>query len=483
MERNPLCYNLAMKLHTKLLLINLMLIILVIAAIVVSVVLVFVTTEDIRYNISHDTYLEVEAFMTEFAEDYKSVPQAERTSEFLKTKLDGYDAKLLNGTTGLKLYVARNDSPIYQGRTSAFERWFVKNRVKVDGEMDFSIYIVTMVVSQEIDGDDIILMHSLTTDNYAAVKRLGIMLLCCLVFIIGVVVIVYILEYVLLIPRMYKLKEALSAIYRGDYNYRVSIKQYGGKDIIGKLAVEFELMRRQLCELNKQKEAFDRQRGEVIAGISHDLKTPLTTIQGYSKGLVDGVAERMGKSKEYAMKIYKTAFTMNALVDRLRDFSKRDIDTIIYSFTTKDLNAVVKDFMQKYNIQYLGNGLTIHVKYCTENVLCHMDKEQFLRVFQNIFDNSVKYKDKPEANAYLSISTLEKDAIIIIKDDGPGVSEYELDYIFESYYRGDPSRTNPTSGSGLGLSVVKNIVNAHHGRVEAYNDGGLAIKITIPLRR
>lgn len=472
-----------MKLQTKLLLINLLLIILVIASLAVSVVLVLSKAEEIRYNINANTFSEVESFMSEFVAEYKTMPEESKTPALLKEKLDLFDTKLQNANTGLKLLVLRGGEVLYKGRCHTSETWFAKNNVTASETFDFSILGVTMVASQKVGSDDILLVNTFASGSHETAKMIGIVLLCCVIFIIGVVVIVYVLEYVLLIPRMYKLKEALSAIYRGDYNYQVSIKKYGRKDIIGKLAVEFELMRRQLCELNKQKEAFDRQRGEVIAGISHDLKTPLTTIQGYSKGLVDGVAERMGKSKEYAMKIYKTAFTMNALVDRLRDFSKRDIDTIVYSFTSRDLNAVVKDFMQKYNIQYLGNGLTIHVQYSPDSVLCHMDKEQFLRVFQNIFDNSVKYKDKKEANAYLTIKAVDKEVEILIKDDGPGVSEYELDYIFESYYRGDPSRTNPTSGSGLGLSVVKNIVTAHHGRVEAYNDGGLAIKITIPLRR
>ncbi len=271
-----------MKLKTKLLLINLMLVILVIASLAVSAVLVLSKAGEIRYNINANTFSEVESFMSEFVAKYKTMPEESKTPALLKEKLDLFDAKLQNSNTELKLLVLRGGEVLYKGRCNTSETWFAKNNVRASETFDFSIVGVTMVASQKVGSDDILFVNTFASGSHDPAKMMGIILLCCVIFIIGVVVIVYVLEYVLLIPRMYKLKEALSAIYRGDYNYQVSIKKYGRKDIIGKLAVEFELMRRQLCELNKQKEAFDRQRGEVIAGISHDLKTPLTTIQGYS---------------------------------------------------------------------------------------------------------------------------------------------------------------------------------------------------------
>ena len=112
-----------------------------------------------------------------------------------------------------------------------------------------------------------------------------------------------------------------------------------------------------------------------------------------------------------------------------------------------------------------------------------IDKDQFLRVVRNILDNSVKYKDKPEGEATIKVYSDGANAVLEIGDNGPGVSPHEINYIFESYYRGDPSRTNPTTGSGLGLSIVKTIITAHGGTVEAVNDGGLKIIIKIPQRR
>lgn len=294
--------------------------------------------------------------------------------------------------------------------------------------------------------------------------------------------IISIVEYHSIFPRLKRLNYAMHQVYCGNYS-KVIDNRKKIKDEISDLIIEFEMMRKHLAELSKAKSEFDRQRGETITGITHDLKTPLTVIQGYAKGLVDGVAARMGKTNEYAQKIYEMVKSMNVLVNKLADFSKPGTDDIIYTFVERDIVEIVKDFVSKYSIQYAAKGLIIKAEYKTHKLIANIDREQFVRILQNILDNSVKYKVKPEGKSTISLFEENDNAVIIIADDGEGVEEYETEYIFESYYRGDPSRTNPISGSGLGLSIVKSVVAAHKGEVIAYNDNGLAIKISIPQRR
>ena len=281
-------------------------------------------------------------------------------------------------------------------------------------------------------------------------------------------------------PPLTVLQGGLKQIAAGNYDYQL---RGGKRDEIGAVIGEFEMMRRKLAELDKQKSEFDRQRGEIIAGISHDLKTPLTTIQGYTKGLMDGVANTPVKTERYLKTIYETALTMNALVNQLNDFSKLDIDTIEYTFRERDLVKLIQDFAAINIPIYATKGLKIETDFADEPVEADIDKDQFLRVVRNVLDNSVKYKDKPEGEAKIKVYSDGQNAVLEIGDDGPGVSPHEINYIFESYYRGDPSRTNPTTGSGLGLSIVKTIITAHGGTVEAVNDGGLKIIIKIPQRR
>ena len=305
-----------------------------------------------------------------------------------------------------------------------------------------------------------------------------------LVVMIGFIAIILFLacyyQVYTIFPPLTILRGGLKQVAAGNYSYQLKADR---DDEIGSVIGEFEMMRRKLAELDKQKQEFDRQRGEIIAGISHDLKTPLTTIQGYTKGLMDGVANTPEKSARYLKTIYETALTMNALVNQLHDFSKMDIDTIEYSFMERDLVKLIQDFAAINIPIYATKGLRVVTDFADSPVEADIDKDQFLRVVRNILDNSVKYKDKPEGEAKIKVYSDGANAVLEISDNGPGVSPHEMEYIFESYYRGDPSRTNPTTGSGLGLSIVKTIITAHEGTVEAVNDNGLKIIIKIPQRR
>jgi len=287
-------------------------------------------------------------------------------------------------------------------------------------------------------------------------------------------------QYSTIFPPLTALRGGLKQVAAGNYTYQL---RGGKRDEIGAVIGDFELMRQKLADLERQKSEFDRQRGEIIAGISHDLKTPLTTIQGYTKGLMDGVANTPQKAERYLKTIYETTLTMNSLVNQLNEFSKMDIDTIEYSFRERDMIQLIADFAAINVPIYAAKGLKVVTDFAPDPVEAEIDKEQFLRVVQNILDNSVKYKDKPEGEAHIMVYSDGANAVLEISDNGPGVSPHEIKYIFESYYRGDPSRTNPTTGSGLGLSIVKTIITAHGGTVEAVNDGGLKIIIKIPQRR
>ena len=338
------------------------------------------------------------------------------------------------------------------------------NRIMLESRQGDKIYAAVKISTRE------------STFNVANTIAIIVMIFTC-----GVVVFwACYYQYATIFPPLTALRGGLKQVAAGNYAYQL---RGGKRDEIGAVIGDFELMRQKLADLEMQKSQFDRQRGEIIAGISHDLKTPLTTIQGYTKGLMDGVANTPAKTERYLKTIYETTLTMNALVNQLNEFSKMDIDTIEYSFRERDMVQLIADFAAINVPIYATKGLIVTTDFSPIPVEADIDKEQFLRVVQNILDNSVKYKDKPEGKALIKVYSDEKNAVLEIGDDGPGVSPHEIGYIFESYYRGDPSRTNPTTGSGLGLSIVKTIITAHGGTVEAVNDGGLKIIIKIPQRR
>lgn len=175
---------------------------------------------------------------------------------------------------------------------------------------------------------------------------------------------------------------------------------------------------------------------------------------------------------------------MNGLIDKLSAFAKMQSREVMYTFQEHDICDVVNDFIHRNYVQYSARGIRINgIVPQDKRLIANMDKVQFDRIFQNICDNSLKYKVVKTANMIIKVVDRGDTAEIYLSDDGPGINDFEAEYIFENYYRGDPSRTNPVSGSGLGLSIVKSVVVAHKGTVEAYNDNGLTIKITIPIRR
>ncbi len=284
-------------------------------------------------------------------------------------------------------------------------------------------------------------------------------------------------------PRVRKARDGLQQLYRG--NYDVALPTTGKKrDDVALLLVDIEAVRRKLSDLAKQREAFDREQGVMISGISHDMRTPLTVIKTHAKGLIDGVAQKRGKAGEYYERIYQTADDMTGLVERLSSFGKGQNREVMYSFADRDMVEVLKDFVKTNYYPYAARGLEIKANLpLDDRVWVSLDKEQALRVWQNICDNALKYKTAKTGHLLITLTAKGDWATVTMADDGPGIQNFEADYIFESYYRGDPSRTNPISGSGLGLAVVKSIVGAHHGEVRAYNDHGLTIEIKLPLRR
>lgn len=290
-------------------------------------------------------------------------------------------------------------------------------------------------------------------------------------------------ENMIIMPRVKALNQSMKEVFRGNYEKVMNVSPKG-KDELAVLSAEFDMLRKKLQTSEKEKEAFDRERGIMISGISHDLRTPLSVIQGCAKGLKDGIADKIGKKDEYIEKIYSTALSMNELIDKLSAFAKMQSRDVMFSFVEYDLCDLINEFIHKNYVQYSSRGIIINGMVPQgKRLIANVDKVQFFRIFQNVCDNSLKYKKKQTGTVQIKLVDLGENAEIYLADDGPGINEFEADYIFESYYRGDPSRTNPVNGSGIGLSVVKNIVKAHKGEVVAYNDNGLTIKITIPLRR
>lgn len=257
---------------------------------------------------------------------------------------------------------------------------------------------------------------------------------------------------------------------------------YESDDEFAKVCSEFDEMRIRLKDSIEKQLKYEENRKELIVGISHDIRTPLTAIKGYVQGLRDGVAKTPEKQKKYLDTIYAKTNDINSLVESLFIFSKLDTGSFPFNFQKIHISNYVENFYNLVREEFLGKGIEISFQNnCEYNNMVKLDCKEMNRVFLNILENSVKYKKDDLGLVTIKLYERENRVVIEIADNGKGVSDDELSNLFLSFYRGDSSRTNPSEGSGLGLSISKHIVEAHDGEIMAENMNGLTLKIILPI--
>lgn len=268
-------------------------------------------------------------------------------------------------------------------------------------------------------------------------------------------------------------------IEEGNLDFKMN---YQGNDEFAKVCADFDKMRIRLKESVEMQLRYEENRKELVVGISHDLRTPLTTIKGYVKGLKDGVANTPEKRERYHDIIYNKACDMDMLVDKLFLFSKLDTGKFPFHFEKVYCNEFLKSFFKSALDEFEGKGLNLsYENNCNDNIMINIDSEEINRVLVNILENSAKYKLKDYGNVNIMVNTQGNNIVLKVKDDGPGVLEENLSRLFVSFYREDAARTNTSEGSGLGLSISEHIVKAHGGKITAENMNGLIITITLPI--
>lgn len=220
----------------------------------------------------------------------------------------------------------------------------------------------------------------------------------------------------------------------------------------------------------------------MITGISHDLRTPLTTIMGYLDGLLDGIADTPEKRQRYLQAIKTRTVNLVSLVDSLSEYSRLDAD-FHYHMEETDFKDYVEKYLELVRPDMENQQVQIEYICGKGGFMVRLDREEFKRIFNNLFANTVRYRRKENSRVMISLKrTLEgNNAEMVFLDDGPGVPEGSLEQIFDSFYRVDDSRNSAEKGNGIGLAVVREIILGHGGTIRAENRGGLAVIVTIPV--
>ena len=278
-----------------------------------------------------------------------------------------------------------------------------------------------------------------------------------------------------------ELRHATQKIKDGDLNFTLESEN---DDEIGQLTEDFEEMRLRLKESQEEKMRSERESKELISNIAHDLKTPITAIQGYSEGLLDGVASSPEMMEKYIKTIYNKANDMSRLIDELTYYSKIDTNKIPYNYKKLNVREYFDDCAEEIGLDMESKGIDFtYDNTVGEDVLVIADPEQLRKVINNIIGNSVKYMNKPKGHIDISVSDIGDFIQCDLSDNGCGVAKQDLTRIFERFFRTDQSRNSTKGGSGIGLSIVKKIIEDHGGRIWASSVEGEGLTIHFLLRK
>ena len=256
---------------------------------------------------------------------------------------------------------------------------------------------------------------------------------------------------------------------------------YKGNDEFHPICEAFNEMAEKLETSTAQRKKDEGNRRELIAGISHDLRTPLTSIKGCLEGIETGVASTPEMREKYLSIIKTKTAAMEHIIEQLFLFSKLDMDDFPLDMRRTDVALAVCDMIEDSMSEYAAKGLAIKLADMPKNIYILADVLMLRNVIINILENSVKYKTKEQGQVEVSAALKNDDILLRLTDDGPGVQPDMLPKLFGVFYRADPSRTK--LGSGLGLAISAKIVERMGGsiRAELSPTGGLATVIRLPL--
>lgn len=336
----------------------------------------------------------------------------------------------------------------------------------------FSVVCLVIVVPS------ILLIYSI---NYETARDVDLWLtiLACVIDVIAIVMWFWIYKRIL-VP-LDKMRIATKKIADGNFDYELDEKDFVE---IPFLYNDFEKMRIKLKENEEEKILSENAARELVSNISHDLKTPLTAIRGYVEGILDGVASSPQKVRDYLTTIYNKTNYMTKLIDELLYYSRVSGNEFSYNFEKTNVKEFFDDYVKDLYLEL--DTIRINFSYSANvdaDTVIDIDREQIKRALNNIVANAVKYMDKEDPEIHFRVKETMDAINIRISDNGRGIDEKDLPHIFERFYRSDASRNTKLGGSGIGLSIVKKVIENHEGSVVAMSKSGVGTDIDIVLKK
>ena len=336
--------------------------------------------------------------------------------------------------------------------------------------------------SQTSDSDEMVYDISLAQSSSSQVRLMAKdMILTATIILVFTALSVGLWIYRSIAVPLVKLRKATRNIKEGNLDFVLEVE---GNDEFSQLCQDFEEMRKRLKESTEEKILMDKENKELISNISHDLKTPITAVKGYVEGIMDGVADTPEKMDRYVRTIYNKTNEMDHLINELTFYSKIDTNRIPYTFSKLNVEDYFSDCAEELGFEMETRGIElVYANYVEKDVQVIADGEQIRRVIHNIVSNAIKYMEKPRGIIQIRVKDVGDFIQVEIEDNGKGIAAKDLPYIFDRFYRTDVSRNSSKGGSGIGLSIVKKIMEDHGGKVWATSRLGIGTIMYFVLRK
>ncbi|MBC2581109.1 GHKL domain-containing protein [Clostridium sp. DJ247] len=258
-----------------------------------------------------------------------------------------------------------------------------------------------------------------------------------------------------------KVSEGLFQIAKNNLDYRIEIQ---GKDELAKLSDNINFMAKELKERIERERSAEKTKNELVTNVSHDLRTPLTSIKGYLALVKDGRYKNETELEDFVNIAYNKSEKLEVLIKDLFEYTKLNNNGMSLNIQSISLNELLEQLIEELYIICEENNIIIKKKMPEKKIYAEVDGDKIVRVFENLLMNAIRYSPKP-GEIKLKLWSEEKAIVASIENECKDIKKEDLDKIFHRFYRVDKSRSEGTGGSGLGLAISKSIVELHGGKI------------------
>jgi two-component system, OmpR family, phosphate regulon sensor histidine kinase PhoR len=319
-------------------------------------------------------------------------------------------------------------------------------------------------------------------NGFTAIRDLPDIILVFIVSVIIIISLIYIISYFYFKRVSKEVTDLITLSEKIKEGDRDSLVKVQGKDELSQLGKSLNALAEKISDEFKRLKKLEKVRSEFLGNVSHELKTPIFSIQGYIETLKDGAVNEPEINVDFLDRMDKHAERLNTLVSDLIEISKIESGELKLSYRFFEIQEFIRSVIEELNSLAVANDVTLEYNSSSNQaVSVFADKEKIHQVMINLIENAIKY-NKKNGSVTIELKNESKNVIVSVIDTGIGIPEEHHSRIFERFYRVDKTRSREIGGTGLGLAIVKHIIEAHKGNIsiESKVDEGSRFSFSLP---